>query len=101
MTVTETFPSFFLCKNPEKRVIEISYSGSLAQQFGKRNRDKVEEYGPVLFNQYLSPVHNTKTNCDLQNGTGGMISVVVGRSLTGFGAGLLIVVYPIKNRAHP
>ena len=36
MTVTETFPSFYLGKHPEKRVIEVSYSGSLAQQFGKR-----------------------------------------------------------------
>ena len=100
MTVTETFPSFFLGKNPEKRVIEISYSGSLAQQFGKRNRDKVEEYGPVLFNQYLSPVHHTKTNWDLQNGTGGMISVGIGGSITGYGADLLIVDDPIKNRAE-
>ena len=56
MTVTETFPSFYLLKNPEKRVIEISYSGDLAQQFGKRNRDKIEEYGPVLFGHTVSPI---------------------------------------------
>lgn len=100
MTVTETFPSFFLGKNPEKRVIEISYSSSLAQQFGKRNRDKVAEYGPVLFQQYLSPVHHTKTNWDLQNGIGGMISAGVGGSITGYGADLLLIDDPIKNRAE-
>ena len=100
MTVTETFPSFYLGKHPEKRVIEVSYSGSLAQQFGKRNRDKVEEYGPILFGHTVSPVQRTKTNWNLENGTGGMISVGIGGSITGYGADLLIVDDPIKNRAE-
>lgn len=73
MTVTETFPSFYLGKNPEKRVIEISYSGDLAQQFGKRNRDKVEEFGPALFGHTISQVQATKTNWNLDNGMGGML----------------------------
>ena len=100
MTVTETFPSFYLGKNPETRVIEISYSGDLAQQFGKRNRDKVEEFGPTLFGHTISQVQATKTNWNLDNGMGGMISVGIGGSITGYGADLLIVDDPIKNRAE-
>ena len=100
MTVTETFPSFYLGKNPKKRVIEISYSGDLAQQFGKKNRDKVEEYGPILFNNSLSNIQATKTNWNMDNGVGGMISVGIGGSITGYGADLLIVDDPIKNRAE-
>lgn len=100
MTVTETFPSFFLGKYPEKRVIEISYSGELAQQFGKKNRDKVEEYGPLLFGHSTSNVQATKTNWNIDNGTGGMISVGIGGSITGYGADLLVVDDPIKNRAR-
>lgn len=100
MTVTETFPSFFLGKHPEKRVIEISYSGELAQQFGKSNRDKVEEYGPSLFGHTTSRVQATKTNWNIDNGTGGMISVGIGGSITGYGADLLIIDDPIKNRAE-
>lgn len=99
-TVTETFPSFYQGKNPEKRVIEISYSGDLAQQFGKRNRDKVEEFGPALFGHTISQVQATKTNWNLDNGMGGMISVGIGGSITGYGADLLIVDDPIKNRAE-
>ena len=76
MTVTETFPSFYLGKFPEKRIIEISYSGDLAQQFGKKNRDKVEEFGPALFGHTISQVQATKTNWNLDNGTGGMIPLV-------------------------
>ena len=100
MTVTETFPSFFLGKYPEKRVIEISYSGELAQQFGKKNRDKVEEYGPLLFGHSTSNVQATKTNWNIDNGTGGMISVGIGGSITGYGADLLVVDDPIKNRGE-
>lgn len=100
MTVTETFPSYFLGRFPEKRVIEISYSGELAQQFGKRNRDKVEEFGGVLFGHNISQVQATKTNWNMDNGIGGMISVGIGGSITGYGADLLIVDDPIKNRAE-
>ncbi len=100
MTVTETFPSYFLGRCPEKRVIEISYSGELAQQFGKRNRDKVEEFGGVLFGHNISQVQATKTNWNMDNGIGGMISVGIGGSITGYGADLLIVDDPIKNRAE-
>ena len=45
MSVTETFPSYFLGKFPDKRVIEVSYGEDLAQRFGTRNRDKVIEFG--------------------------------------------------------
>lgn len=100
MSVTETFPSFYLGKNPEKRVIEISYSGDLAQQFGKKNRDKTEEYGPVLFGHGVSPVQGTKTNWNIDGTNGGMISVGIGGSITGHGADLLIIDDPIKNRAE-
>ena len=87
-------------QEPKKRVIEISYSGDLAQQFGKKNRDKVEEYGPILFNNSLSNIQATKTNWNMDNGVGGMISVGIGGSITGYGADLLIVDDPIKNRAE-
>lgn len=100
MTVTETFPSFYLGRQPQKRVIEISYSGDLAQQFGKKNRDKVQEYGPALFGHTISDVQATKTNWNIDNGIGGMISVGIGGSITGYGADLLIVDDPIKSRAE-
>ena len=59
MTVTETFPSYFLGRNPDKRVIEISYSDEFAQRFGKLNRDKVNEFGHSVFEPFPPP---KKTN---------------------------------------
>lgn len=98
MTVTETFPSFYLGKNPNKRVIELSYSGELAQRFGKLNRDKMSEFGTEIFGIRLSQTQATKTNWSIDGTDGGMLSAGVDGSVTGYGADLLIVDDPIKNR---
>ena len=47
-----------------------------------------------------SNVQATKTNWSIDNGTGGMISVGIGGSITGYGADLLVVDDPIKNRGE-
>jgi len=44
MTVTESFPSWFIGKNPERRVIEVSYGDALARRFGRANRRKIESF---------------------------------------------------------
>jgi len=98
MTVTKTFPSYFLGKFPDKRVIEVSYSGDLAEEFGAANRSKISEFGMPVFGNQLSQVKATKTNWNLQDTEGGMLSVGVGGSITGQGADLLIIDDPIKNR---
>lgn len=40
MTVTETFPSYYLGRNPDKRVITSAYNDDLARKFGRLNRNK-------------------------------------------------------------
>lgn len=98
MEITETFPSYFLGKNPEKHVIEVSYNNEFAEKFGNANRSKVEKYGNRIFGHGLSEVKATKTNWLLDNEIGGMLSVGVGGAITGEGADLLIIDDPIKNR---
>ena len=98
MTVTKTFPSYFLGKNPNKRVIEVSYGEDLAQSFGASNRDKIMEFGQELFGISVSQVQSKKTNWNIEDYDGGMISVGVGGGITGNGADLLIIDDPIKNR---
>lgn len=98
MTITETFPSYFIGKNPNRRVIEVSYNDTFAQKFGKANRDKIREFGGELFGVYLSRDNNSKTNWGLEDYPGGMVSAGIGGSITGEGADLLIIDDPIKNR---
>lgn len=98
MTVSETFPSFFIGKDPERRVIEVSYGDALAQKFGRANRRKIEEYGPAIFNIEISRENASSTNWGIEGHRGGMISAGIGGSITGEGADLLLVDDPIKNR---
>ena len=100
MCVTETFPSYYLGHYPERRVMELSYGAELAQEFGKKNRDKVFEYGHDIFRIKLSNQQATKTNWKIDGTDGGMYSVGFFGSVTGRGADLLIVDDPIRNRAE-
>lgn len=98
MTITETFPSYFIGKDPARRVIEISYGETLSRKFGRANREKVERYGPKLFGVHIDPRNSSVTNWGLNKEPGGMISAGLGGSITGEGADLLIIDDPIKNR---
>ncbi len=98
MTVTESFPSWFIGRNPERRVIEVSYGSELAQRFGLANRRKIDEFGEEIFNIKVSSENASKTNWGIENYSGGMISAGIGGSITGQGADLLVIDDPIKNR---
>ena len=50
MTVTETFPSWYVGKYPDRRCIIACYNDDFAGKFGRRNKGKIEEYGRHIFN---------------------------------------------------
>lgn len=97
MTVTETFPSFFIGKNPDKRVITAAYSDGLATKFGRVNRNKLNEFGTEIFGIQLSESNAATKDWGIEGHNGGMISTGIGGSITGQGADLLIIDDPIKN----
>lgn len=97
MTVTESFPSFYLGKNPNKRVIAAAYSDGLAKKFGRLNRNKFSEFAPELFSQHLSDENAAVKDWGVEGNNGGMIATGIGGSLTGQGADLMIIDDPIKN----
>nr|DAT12916.1 MAG TPA: Terminase large subunit [Bacteriophage sp.] len=97
-STTETFPSWFIGRNPERRVIEVSYSKTFAQKFGNRNRKKVQELGEAVFGIRLDAANSSKTNWDIDGHPGGMISVGLGGGITGEGADLLLIDDVVKNR---
>ena len=66
ITISETFPSYYLAKNPGKRVIATSYSDELAAKFGNLNKAALEEYGPSLFGVDVSAVTRAKSNGSLR-----------------------------------
>ena len=96
MTISETFPSYYIAKNPYKRVIVTAYSDYLAGKFGRLNRDKLNECGQY-FDVSLDPNNAQARNWSLDGYPGGMIATGIGGSITGEGADLLIIDDPIKN----
>lgn len=95
---TETFPSYFIGKQPDRRVIEVSYGKSFAQKFGNANRKKLMGYGEKLFGVTMDRTNNSKTNWNIAGHDGGMISVGLGGGITGEGADLLLIDDVVKNR---
>lgn len=97
LTITETLPSFYLGRNPDKRVIEVSYSEEFAKKFGRRNKQKLSQFGQYLFDVKLADSPNSATEFEITGHRGGMISRGVGSALTGNPADLIIIDDPIKN----
>jgi len=98
MTISETFPSWFIGRQPGRKVILTSYGDALARRFGKANRKKVEEYGPDVFGVTLEQGSNIVTNWSIDKHNGQMISAGIGGPISGEGADLLIIDDPVKNR---
>lgn len=97
MTVTETFPSWYIGRHPTHKVIIGSYNDESARRFCRRNRDKVKKYGKQLFDIELGDV--SKTNeFELAGGAGRLISRGIMGGVTGNPANLILLDDPIKNR---
>jgi hypothetical protein len=94
--ITESLPSWYLGNNPAKRVIEVSYGDDLAQRFGRRNKEKIVEFGKQLFDIELSKVSDT--DFEIKQYKGSMISKGIMAGLTGNPADLIIIDDPVKNR---
>lgn len=97
LTVTESLPSWYLGRYPKHRIIEASYNDDTARRFGRKNLEKVEQYGAALFGAEKGSIWTT-TEFELSNGWGRMISRGIMSGITGNPANLLIIDDPIKNR---
>ena len=97
-TITETLPSWYFGHFPRNKVIEISYSEDFAERFGRRNKQKIIEYGGKLFGIELADNPSASTEFELSNHIGGMISRGIMSGVTGHGANLMIIDDPVKTQ---
>lgn len=98
MSITEALPSWYLGRNPTHRVIEISYSEDFALLFGRRNRQKIKEFGKAIWGIELADTPNSNTEFELSNNIGGMISRGIMSGVTGRPCDLMIIDDPVKNQ---
>lgn len=96
-SITETLPSWYLGKHPNKHVIEISYNEDFAIKFGRRNKRKIEEHGDEIFGVKIARDNNRAVEFETTE-HGGMLSRGVGTGVTGQPADLMIIDDPIKNK---
>jgi predicted phage terminase large subunit-like protein len=103
LIASRRFPAFFLAKNPDKQVMEISYQERLAKVFGRDVRNVINgiKYQNLFPGLSISPDaraagqwNTTKEGGFLSAGIGGGR----GSGVTGFGADLLILDDLIKGR---
>lgn len=95
MLITQTFPSYYFMKHPDSKTIIISYGDDLARLFGRKNKEKIKEFGGELFGYELGK--NTDTDMDIKGHRGSIISRGIMAGITGQSADLIIIDDPIKS----
>ena len=92
------FPGWFLGRNPNKEIINCSYTADLATDFGRRVRNAIssDDYKNI-FSTSLS-ADSQAANKWHTTQEGSYISTGVGGPLTGRGADALLIDDPFKNR---
>ena len=95
--VTETLPSWFLGRWPDRRVIVAGYSDEFAERFCRRNREKLLALGEDVFGISIGKVSRAG-EFELHGHRGRMIARGLLSGITGNPAELLIVDDPVKTR---
>ena len=98
--ITETFPAYYLMKNPEKLAMVVSYSEELYKKFGRKNREKFRTYSETLFDLKISSDTASVSEWGIDGHLGQLYSTSILGGATGRGSSLLIIDDPIKNRAE-
>lgn len=96
MTVTESLPSWYLGKYPERKAIIACYNEAFSAQFCRRNKEKIKAYGANLFGISIGGIDQA-TEFELDNKRGSLISRSLLGGITGRPASLIIIDDPTKN----
>ncbi len=96
LTVTETFPSWYIGKYPDRRCIIACYNDDFAGKFGRRNKQKITESGQLIFDIKLKK--SSDRDMEIDNHDGSIITRGIMSGITGNAGDLIIIDDPIKNR---
>jgi predicted phage terminase large subunit-like protein len=96
MTVTETFPSWYVGKYPDRRCIIACYNDDFAGKFGRRNKGKIDEFGRHIFDIRLKK--SSDRDMEIHDHDGGIITRGIMAGITGNAGDLIIIDDPVKNR---
>ena len=99
LTVSRLYPTWHLGRNPDHRVMLVSYGASLAHKNSRYARAfmMAPRYQDT-FEITLDPLSRAAEAWDIANQEGGCDAMGIGGAATGKGAHVLIIDDPIKNR---
>lgn len=99
LTITKTFPSYYLMKHPEKHVMVTAYSQDLYSQFAESNRRLFSLWSQRVpdADHALQVGKNTAQQFNIVDHRGGFYATSILGGATGMSADLLIIDDPIKN----
>jgi predicted phage terminase large subunit-like protein len=102
LSVSRRFPPWFLGRNPDKRVMMVSYSASLAEKHSRAARNLMRSpfYQGVFPGVKLADDSRAVDSWDIGGHEGGVDALGVGGSATGKGADLLDLDDAVKSRAE-
>lgn len=92
-TVTVRYSAWRLERDQKLNIIIGSYNQKLANRFSRKIRRIAEDRFELSRNRKAADEWETRTG-------GGVRAVGVGAGVTGFGAGLIVIDDPVKNRAE-
>jgi predicted phage terminase large subunit-like protein len=100
LTVSRLFPIWFLGRNPDKRVMLVSYGATLAHRNSRIARNLIETstYHDVFPDWVLAGDSAAADTWDIKDHEGGCDAMGITGGATGKGAHVLIIDDPIKNR---
>ena len=96
LTVTETFPSWYVGKYPDRRCIIACYNDDFAGKFGRRNKQKIDEYAKHIFGVRLKK--SSDRDMEIAEHSGSIITRGIMAGITGNSGDLILIDDPIKNR---
>lgn len=100
VSTSRLFPTWHIGRNPDHRVMLVSYGASLAEKNSRYARNLIQSprYTQLYPHIHLARDSKAADAWDLEGYDGGMDAMGIGGSATGKGAQLLIIDDPVKNR---
>lgn len=110
MLASEFFPAWYIGRNPDHYVVTATYAQELADDFGRKVKNQIEDdaYKAIFPGVSLADDSKSAKRFHIDGNSGGyehsigqrgaFYAVGVGGPLTGRGAHLLLIDDPVKNR---
>jgi predicted phage terminase large subunit-like protein len=100
VTTSRLYPTWHLGRNPDHRIILVSYGATLAEKNSRYARNLIQSprYTDLFPHVRLAKDSKAADAWDLDGYEGGMDAMGIGGGVTGKGSHVLIIDDPIKNR---